>query len=417
VANLLYLVHRMPYPPDKGDKVRSYHLLRHLAARHRVFLGTFADDPADLAHVPTLRQWCADLHVVPMDPRLAKLRSLVGLATGEPLSVRAWRDAGLRHWVRQMVKRERIDAAVVYSSAVAQYADELGERPVIVDFVDVDSAKWATYADARPWPLSWLYRREGRTLLAFERRVAASSRRSFFSTAKETELFVGLAPETAPRCEAVNNGVDADFFAPNPALRSPFAPGRRAIVFTGAMDYWPNVDAVSWFARELLPELRRGRADLQFVIVGRSPTAAVLALSSEHVTVTGTVPDVRPYLQHAAVVVAPLRLARGIQNKVLEAMAMGKPVVAAESCVSVLNCRPGSDIVPAADGHEFVHETARLLDEPAGASALGNAARQCVLRHYAWSAHLSAIDRHLVGLGDGPAAPSARSAEAEVVIA
>ena len=399
MANLLYLVHRMPYPPDKGDKVRSYHLLRHLAARHRVFLGTFADDPADLQHVGVLRSLCAGLHVVPMNPRLAKLRSLAGLATGEALSVRAYRNAGLRQWVRDTVAHEGIDDGVVYSSAVAQYADELAGRPLIVDFVDVDSAKWSAYADRHPWPLSWLYRREGRQLLAFERAVAQASRRSFFSTAQETALFLGLAPEAAPVCEAMTNGVDAEHFEPNPRLPSPFAAGERAVVFTGAMDYWPNVDAVSWFARELLPALRRTRPDLRFVIVGRSPTAAVQALASEHVVVTGTVPDVRPYLQHAAVVVAPLRLARGIQNKVLEAMAMGQAVVAAQSCVQVLDVEAGREIVPAADGEAFVREVGALLDDPARARAMGAAARQRVLRSYAWSAHLSAIDRHLAGLG------------------
>ncbi len=399
MANLLYLVHRMPYPPDKGDKVRSYHLLRHLAARHRVFLGTFVDDPADLRHVGTLRALCAGLHVVPMNPLAARAKSLVGLATGEPLSVRAYRDAGLRRWVRDTVANEGIDAGVVYSSAVAQYADELHGRPLIVDFVDVDSAKWSAYAGRHPWPLSWLYRREGRKLLAFERAVAQGSRRSFFSTTKETELFLGLAPEAAPVCEAMTNGVDAEHFAPNPALPSPFGPGERAIVFTGAMDYWPNVDAVSWFARELLPALRRTRPDLRFFIVGRSPTPAVQALAGEHVKVTGTVPDVRPYLQHAAVVVAPLRLARGIQNKVLEAMAMGQPVVAADTCVSVLDVEAGREIVPAADAEAYVRELGALLDDPARARAVGAAARQRVLRSYAWSAHLSAIDRHLAGLG------------------
>ncbi len=413
MANLLYLVHRMPYPPDKGDKVRSYHLLRHLAARHRVFLGTFADDPADLRHVGTLRALCAGLHVVPMNPLAARVKSLVGLTTGEPLSVRAYRDAGLRRWVRDTVANEGIDAGVVYSSAVAQYADELHGRPLIVDFVDVDSAKWSAYAGRHPWPLSWLYRREGRQLLAFERAVAQGSRRSFFSTTKETELFLGLAPEAAPVCEAMTNGVDAEHFAPNPALASPFGPGERAIVFTGAMDYWPNVDAVSWFARELLPALRLTRPDLRFHIVGRSPAPAVQALAGEHVNVTGTVPDVRPYLQHAAVVVAPLRLARGIQNKVLEAMAMAQPVVAADTCVSVLDVEAGREIVPAADAEAYVREVGALLDDPARARAVGIAARQRVLRSYAWSAHLSAIDRHLAGLGAPLVPPAIRAIQRE----
>jgi polysaccharide biosynthesis protein PslH len=404
MAKLLYLVHRMPYPPDKGDKVRSYHLLKHLAQQHRVYLGTFADDPADLQYVNVLRSLCAGVHVVPLNPRWARLKSLAGLAHGEALSVRAYRDEGLRRWVRDTVASEGIDAGVIYSSAVAQYADELGGRPLLVDFVDVDSAKWTAYAEHHAWPMSWLYRREGRRLLAFERTVAQSARRSFFSTAQETKLFAGLAPEAAARCEAMTNGVDADFFAPEPALASPYAPGEQVVVFTGAMDYWPNVDAVTWFARELLPQLRQARPRLRFAIVGRSPAPAVQALAGEAVIVSGTVPDVRPWLQHAAVVVAPLRLARGIQNKVLEAMAMARPVVAAESCVSVLDVRPGEEIVAAADGAAFVREVAALLDDPARARAVGVAARQRVLRSYAWSAHLTAIDRHLAGLGGVAAA-------------
>ncbi len=400
MANLLLLVHRIPYPPDKGDKVRSYHLLKHLAARHRVFLGCFADDPADLAHVGTLGRLCAGLHVVPMNPRAAKVRSLVGLATGEPLSVRAYRDAGLAAWVRETAARERLDAAIVYSSAMAQYLDGLDELPRLVDFVDVDSAKWGAYAERHAWPMSWLYRREGERLLAFERQTAAAARRSFFSTTAETALFQRLAPEVAEGCEAMNNGVDAEFFAPQPTLASPYAPGERAVVFTGAMDYWPNVDAVGWFAKELFPRLKATRPGLRFAIVGRAPTPAVQALAGDGVIVTGTVPDVRPWLQHAAAVVAPLRVARGIQNKILEAMAMAKAVVATEGCASVLEARPGEDIVPAADGEAVVAALAQLLDDPARAAAIGSAARRRVLGHYAWSAHLAVVDRHLADLAD-----------------
>lgn len=404
MANLLLLTHRMPFPPDKGDKVRSFHLLQHLVARHRVFVGTFADDPADLAHVGALAALCAGVHVVPMDLKRAKLKSLLGLATGEPLSLRAWRDEGLRRWVRELAARERIDATVVYSAAVAPYADEVPGARLLVDFVDVDSAKWTAYAERHAWPLSGLYRREGRTLLAYERALAGRAARSFFTTEAEAALFVRAAPEAAGRVEAMGNGVDADYFAPAPALASPFRAGQRTLVFTGAMDYWPNIDAVSWFARELLPALRQGRPDLHFAIVGRAPTAAVQALAGEHVTVTGTVADVRPYLQHAAVVVAPLRLARGIQNKVLEAMAMGRAVVAAADCASVVKAEEGRELVSAGSAEDFIAAVGGLLDEPARAEAIGRAARQCVLRHYSWAAHLGAIDRHLEGLGAASAA-------------
>ena len=194
MAKLLYLVHRLPYPPNKGDKVRSYHLLQHLAQRHDVFVGTFIDDPDDAAHIATLRGLCAGLHVAPLHPLRARIASLGALAQGQPLTLHYYRDAGLRRWVQRTVREQAIDAVVVFSSSMAQDAQGLG-LPLLVDFVDVDSAKWTQYADQHRWPLSWLYRREGRQLLACDRAVAASCSRAFFVTEKETALFRSLAPD------------------------------------------------------------------------------------------------------------------------------------------------------------------------------------------------------------------------------
>lgn len=398
MARLLYLVHRIPFPPDKGDKVRSYHVLRHLLAQHQVHLGTFIDDPADEAHVPALRAMCADLHVARLQPRRARLASLAGLATGEALTLQYYRSAGLARWVRQTLAAQRIDAAIVFSSSMAQYAVGHPGLPSLVDFVDVDSAKWTEYADRHPWPLSWLYRREGRLLLDYERKVAAASARSFFVTAKETELFRRLAPECGPLLEPMCNGVDAGFFAPDAQRPTPFEADELPLVFTGAMDYWPNVDAVCWFVAEMLPELRRRHPRVRFHIVGRNPTPAVRALAGEGVHVTGTVPDVRPYLQHAALVVAPLRLARGIQNKVLEAMAMSRAVITTPSCAEAIAARDGVELVCADAAAQWVAEADRCLRDPPACGAIGRAAREQVLRAYSWQAHLSAFDRHLAAL-------------------
>jgi sugar transferase (PEP-CTERM/EpsH1 system associated) len=393
--NILYLVHRLPWPPDKGDKVRSYHLLHHLVSRHRVFLGTFVDDPADMIHLDTVRALCAGSHIARLDPREAKIRSLRGLWRGEPLTLGYYRDGGLQRWVEGVLERERIDAAVVFSSSMAQYVERTPGLPLLVDFVDVDSAKWSQYAQRHRWPMSWIYRREGRRLLAYERSVARVARRSYFVTDREAELFVQQAPESAAAVEAMANGVDADFFAPDPPRASPYASGQVPIVFTGAMDYWPNIDAVTFFVHEVLPQLRARRPELRFHIVGRNPAPAVRALAGEGVHITGTVPDVRPYLQHAAVVVAPLRLARGIQNKVLEAMAMARPVVAAQTCVEAIAARPGVDLIGAELAEDYVQAIEALLARPERALALGAAARECVLGAYSWEAHLSRIDRQL----------------------
>ncbi|MBK6472961.1 MAG: TIGR03087 family PEP-CTERM/XrtA system glycosyltransferase [Betaproteobacteria bacterium] len=402
MANLLYLVHRMPFPPNKGDKVRSYHLLQHLASRHRVFVGTFVDDPDDEQHVDALRSQCAGLHVERLHPRMARARSLAGLLTGEALSLHYYRSAGLRRWVAQTVEREDITAAVVFSSSMAPYAQAHPQLPMLLDMVDVDSAKWQAYAPRHRWPMSWVYQREAQRLLACERQAAAQSRRCFLATETEADLFRSLAPECAGQVEAMTNGVDTAYFSPDTQHASPFDADEIPLVFTGAMDYWPNVDAVTWFAGQALPQLRARWPRLRLHIVGRAPTPAVRALAADPsagVVVSGTVPDVRPYLQHAAVVVAPLRLARGIQNKILEAMAMGKPVVAATPCVDALDVQSGREILDAAEPDEYVQVIDRLLRAASAAAAIGVAARLCVQQRYTWASHLAALDRQLAELG------------------
>ena len=401
MANLLYLVHRLPYPPNKGDKVRSYHLLKHLSTRHNVYLGTFVDDPDDTRHLPLVQGMCAGMLAVPLNPKTAKIRSLSALMTGEPLSLAYYRASALADWVADTRANHQIDATVVFSSVMAQYAAATkapAAQPLLIDFVDVDSEKWAQYATQHTWPMSWVYAREGRTLLAYERALALRATRSFFVTEKEVNLFRHLAPECTNQLQAIGNGVDAEFFSPDPLRQNPFNAGDIPIVFTGAMDYWPNIDAVTWFAAEVLPALRAQRSNVRFVVVGRSPPPAIQALASNvMITVTGTVPDVRPYLQHAAVVVAPMRLARGVQNKILEAMAMGRPVVAAAECVSAIDAKDGEGLVAASSVAGYVGAIDGLLQDATRATAMGERGRACVLRGYSWDAHLTAMDAYLPG--------------------
>ncbi len=400
LAPLLYLVHRIPYPPNKGDKVRSFNILRHLAGTHRVFLGTFVDQPEDLAHVDRLREWCADIHAVRLSPGVARVASLRGLLTGEALSVPYYRNAGLRAWIAETVERERIEQAIAFSGPMAQYLDVPGLRSRIIDFCDLDSAKWTQYASEHGWPLSWLYRREGKRLLAFERDWAERADASTFVTEAEGDLLREQAPEIAGRIHAVQNGVDAEYFSPDHALADPYPPGGPVVLFTGAMDYWPNIDAVSWFVQDILPGVRAVHPDVRFYIVGMKPAPAVQALSGPGVVVTGKVPDIRPWLAHADAVVAPLRLARGIQNKVLEAMAMGKAVVVSRTCMSGLEAEAERDFLAAASAVDFVGQLLELLARPDRGLRLGECARACVLAHYGWQSHLERLERLLDGPGD-----------------
>ncbi len=391
MESLLFLVHRIPYPPNKGDKIRSYHLLRFLAQRYRVMLGAFVDDPADAAHVDVLRQWCADLCVVPLHPLRARLASLRGLLTGEALTLAYYRSRALARWVDATVAAQGIRKAVIFSSPMAQYLLSHTHIQTVADFCDVDSAKWTQYATQHRWPLSWLYRREGERLFEFERARAAACAATTLVTPAEVDLLAQRAPEIAPRLHAMGNGVDTQFFAPDAARVSPFDADEVPLVFTGAMDYWPNVDAVTWFVQEVLPRVRAQVSQVKFYIVGMNPTDDVRALEkSEGVVVTGRVDDVRPYVQHARAVVAPLRIARGVQNKVLEAMALARPVVVSEACAEGVGGQPGQDYRVARDAQDFAQQILALMDPRVG-DVLGAAARARIVSDFDWEARLALL--------------------------
>ena len=393
MANVLFLSHRLPYPPNKGDKVRSYHVLKHLVARHRVTLGTFMDDPADEQYLPEVRAMCADLHVSRLRPVQAMARSTRALVTREALSLAYYRDRPLSDWVRQLRGSGHIDALLVFSSSMLPYSREFS-APMVVDFADVESEKWAEYGRTRAWPMSWVYRREGRMLRATEREGAARSRWSLFATEAEAALFRRIAPESADRVEVMGNGVDSAYFAPCEDRPSPYADDEIPFVFIGTMDYWPNIDAVKWFVKDMLPSLQRRWPGLRLYVVGRNPTPAVLRLASDTVRITGTVPDVRPFVQHARAVVAPVRLARGIQNKVLEAMAMGRPVVATQRCVQAIDAQVDEHLLAADDAAGFVRELSGLLESPTRAARIGKAARERIVARYGWGPRLSGLDRY-----------------------
>ena len=394
MEDLLLLVHRMPYPPNKGDKIRSWHLLKHLAQRYRVHLATFVDDPDDWQHVPVLQALCASTHFAALAPRAARLRSLGALLRNRALSFDYYRNAAMQAWVDATVRRHGIGRVVVFSSPMAQYAQAMPQARRIIDFVDVDSDKWRQYAERKSWPASMVFGYEASRLLRYEREVAASFDTSLFVSAPEAELFRSLAPESAARIGSFSNGVDTGYFAPG-SHASPYAAQDKALVFCGAMDYWPNIDAVQWFADEVLPALRARDPAVRFVIVGARPAPQVQALAARPgITVTGTVADVRPYVAHAALSVAPLRVARGIQNKVLEAMAMAKAVLLSPQALEGIDAAVGHELIVAQDAPQWIAAAgAALAGPPAALEALGRAARARVEAAYSWDARLAPLDR------------------------
>lgn len=394
MANILYLTHRMPYPPDKGDKITTFNFLRHLAASHRVFLGAFVDSEEDRRHVETLQRYCAGLRLIDIHPKTRRAWSARAFLSGESLSGVYYRSAELQRWVDDVVARERIGTALAYCSAMAPYLQDerfAGLRRV-THYADVDSEKWKSYAEKHRGPMGWVYGREARTLLALERSASVRYDITSFVSDADAALYRRLAPEVAAKVRVIPNGVDTDYFDPSLDHKSPFGPGVRAVVFTGAMDYWPNVDAVAWFAREVLGTVRKEVPEAEFWIVGSNPARGVTELAAlPGVKVTGRVPDVRPYIAHAAAVVAPLRVARGTQNKVLEAYAMARPVVLTGAAANGL--LPADFVAEATHDEpaQFACAVVRAMDS----ARLSPREREYVMAHYSWAHSFSLLDEAL----------------------
>ena len=391
MGEILFLAHRVPFPPDRGDKIRGFHVLKHLAQRHRVHLVAFADDARDMAPQPEFDALLGGRVVVWRGK--SQLRALAeALVTNRPASVAAFAHSAVARGVAKVLEQRSIDAIYVFSSQMAQYLPTPCEVPVVMDFVDVDSAKFAVYAESSRWPRNLLYAREASTLLAHDAHVAAQVDASVFVSEAEAALF---RRETgAGNVVAIENGIDTAAFDPQHVAPTPT--DHPLILFTGQMDYRPNIDAATWFAEAILPRIREHVREARFAIVGRAPSDAVLALAREPgVTVTGEVPDVRPWLAAADVVVAPLKLARGIQNKVLEAMAMARPVIASTSAAEGID--HDGTIAVAADAEDFTRRTVALLRDPEAAQAAGTAARRRVCARYGWDAALAPLDG-LLGL-------------------
>ena len=389
--DLLLLVHRIPFPPNKGDKIRSYHLLKHLVKKYNVHLGTFIDDQNDFQHIDTVKQWCGESYFESLSPTKAKLGSLTALMMNRPLSLDYYRSSKMQAWVDSTIRQQSISKIVVFSSAMAQFVETKHESCRVVDFVDIDSDKWLQYASKKVWPMSWLYQREGRTLLAYERKITKICDASLFVSQAESNLFKTLAPESSNKIGFFNNGVDTDYFSPDIRHENPYSKDDQVIVFTGAMEYWPNIDAVQWFAEEVFHEIRKIHPNAMFYIVGTRPSEQVIQLGNlPGIKVTGSVPDVRPYLAHANIAVAPLRIARGIQNKVLEAMAMAKAVIVSAQALEGIDAQSGSELLLAEDGRQFTNLISQELNQKS--EKIGVAARKKVIARYNWDSNLEKVD-------------------------
>ncbi|MDE1466584.1 TIGR03087 family PEP-CTERM/XrtA system glycosyltransferase [Aurantiacibacter sp. D1-12] len=400
------MAHRLPFPPDRGDKIRSHHVLKALAQIAPVHVGCLAEDAKDAAHKGELAA-IATSHCMPRRSKQLALAGIEALGRGEPVSFSAFRSKQLHDWVKVTLAERNIRAIYVFSGQMAQYVPEDWKRRLIVDLVDVDSAKFEAYAAQGSGLRGWIDAREGKLLRAIESELAKRADATLLVSEAEANLLRERAPGSR-NIRALRNGIDCTQFDPDAATpASQLSDDGPHYVFTGQMDYAPNVTAVARMAKQIMPRVRKELPQARFHIVGRAPTGEVLKLDGLNgTTVVGEVPDTRPWLVGANAVVAPLTLARGVQNKVLEAMSMAKPVVASPEAATGIDARNHEDILVAADDATFAAHLLQLHDDPAKAAKLGEAARNFVKTEMSWPAMLADLPT-LLGLADGGARDAA----------
>ncbi|MEX6724499.1 TIGR03087 family PEP-CTERM/XrtA system glycosyltransferase [Parapedomonas caeni] len=397
--DVLFLAHRIPYPPNKGDKIRSWHVLQHLAQRARVHLGCFIDNPDDMQHQDYLRSVVGgECCFVPVDPVKGKIRAVSALWNNESITTRFYPRSPMKAWAQRMVSEHNIRRIYLYSSAMVPFGLPLmrSGRRVVMDFIDMDSDKWRQYARSARWPMSRIYAREADLVFGLEQLGAHKADIALFVTEAEVASFKAVAGSAAHDVRALHNGVDHARFSPDGDFQPLDLPGAPRLVFTGAMDYLANVDAVSWFADDVLPLVRQSHPEATFTIVGARPTPKVQTLGKRPgITVTGTVDDVRPYIAAADIAVAPLRIARGVQNKVLEAMAMARTVVASAAAAQGINAEDGRHFIVADSAADMARVIGELAGDAPRRAAIGHDARALVLDQYDWGHCLATLDTML----------------------
>jgi len=385
---ILHVTHRVPFPPDRGDRIRTWNILKFLAARADVDLACLADEPVEPSTMDELRRTVRRVAVVPHADARRYIRGAASLLCGQTVTEGLFRCGALTRIIRAWNQDTIYNAAIASSSGIASYIlppNVTTRGQVWVDLIDVDSQKWLDYSAASRWPMSAVYQTEGQRLRALESRLADEVDRLLVVTDAERQLFHSFHP--AAPVQAIGNGVDTEFFGPGSTTVQP-----HNCVFVGVMDYKPNVDAVCWFVSEVWPEIRSRFSDATFNIVGKSPAPEVTALAEvDGVTVTGPVPDVRPWLHQATCVVVPLRIARGVQNKVLEAMACARPVICSPAPLQGLAVEPGLQLLKAETAEEWLDSVTTVFEDTGRAEELGVAANAWVQTHHRWESCLQDV--------------------------
>ena len=393
---ILYLCHRIPYPPNKGDKIRSFNEIKFLSRTHTIDLITLADDPEDMKYAETLQRYCRQVAVFPLNKKMATLKGVLSMIKGQSISQGYFYDQEFQNAFDRQTAAQKYDTLVCFSSPMAEYVFKAASKKqdiaqtLIMDLCDLDSDKWNQYADKKSFPFNWVYKREAVQLLSFEKKINQNFNKTVFVSQKEAELFRKYYPD-AKNIDIIPNGVDHGYFNPENTVRLEEATV-PVISFFGAMDYYANVDGALWFAQKILPLIKEKIPTVVFYIVGSNPDAKLKALTADPgIKVTGFVADIREYYAQARVCVIPLRIARGVQNKVLEAMAMEKAIVTTTPAVQGVSVFDKSVLNIQDQPEPFADQVISLLQDAHLRQKMGKAARQHIKENFNWEHNMNSF--------------------------
>ena len=376
---VLYLTHNTPFPPNKGEKIRSFHLLQQLSKEHEVHLVSLAKDPADVKYRNDLLEWCSSCCIVPLHPWLTRFAALASIFSPFPLTFGYFFSLKFRREVSKLTLEHSFDLIFAVCSSAAQYVFSLSGSRIGVDFVDVDSEKWRQYSEVSKFPRSWIYALEHRRLRKWEGRIFSHADFSLVTTEIEKNRLEQIVTDTGDKLKVLSQGVNTDYFKREQSIAF-----EKRIVFVGQMDYLPNIDAVIYFYLNVLPLVKAKVPNAQFWIIGRNPSERLREVCADAI-VTGEVEDVRETLHPGRVMVAPLRLVFGMQSKVLEAMASGIPVVTTSKVATTLRARQGDDLYVSDSAVGFANLVTRLLEDDEEAQRVGANGQKYVTKFHSWS--------------------------------
>ena len=384
---ILYICHRFPFPPARGGKIRPFNMIKHLGRKHEVVVASLVRSQEEAEAGRGLSRHCGDFIMAEVTATAAWARMISRLPTPQPSSLGYFYSPDLARRIDRRLQSERFDLIYVHCSSAAPYVSKVSGIPKMLDFGDMDSQKWLDYCRFKPFPLSLGYWLEGRKMEAAEKALARRFDLCTCTTKAELEtlrqLHVPVPTDWFP------NGVDTEFFAPSDA---PY--DADAISFVGRMDYFPNQQAMMFFANEVFPTIREKRPAATLAIIGAEPSANIRRLACrDGITVTGTVPDVRDYVRRSAASVAPLSIARGTQNKIVECMAMGVPVVTSPQAAGGVDAVPGEHLLVARSPDDYAAKLLNLMSDGTARQRLAAAGRARVETHHSWARSMAKLDR------------------------